>query len=339
VPALDDEARDEQRIQELQKALERAHRATAAAKHRTDDLVEAVYSAARDAALAVGAATPVARPSRDRRKGPEVALLHLTDIQYGKVTPTYSAEVAEERIRRVVQKAIRLTEIMRADHPVRDCHLMLGGDLGEGAGSIFPGQAFLVDSSAFQQVFGLAALLESVILALLEVFENVTVYEVPGNHGRLGRKGDMPKGDNLDLIVGKIVRDRLATQPRLAWGPLYDGFYSIVAIGSYRALLIHGDQVKSFGGAVPAYGLLRRGNSWAAGGIEQPFDDIYVGHMHQEMTLTLASGGRIYMTPSPEDSNQYATEFMGATGRPGQRLHFVHPERGVTAVYMIDPRT
>lgn len=325
-------------VEELRAANQRLQRSLSRAKERQADLVEAVYQAARDAAVSVGRAGVVARPGRDRRRSPEVALLHLTDVQYGKVTPTYSSAVADERIGRVVQKAIRLTDIMRADHPVRDCHLMLGGDLVEGAGSIFPGQAWEVDATAFSQVFGVAALIESAILTLLENFESVTVYEVPGNHGRIGRKGDHPRADNLDLIVGKIVRDRLDSQSRLKWGPLYEGFYSIVEIGSYRALLIHGDQVRSFGGSVPAYGLLRRGNSWAAGGIERPFNDIYCGHMHQEMTLTLASGGRIYMTPSPEDSNQYATEFMGATGRPGQRLHFIHPERGVTASYMIDPR-
>ena len=111
----------------------------------------------------------------------------------------------------------------------------------------------------------------------------------------------------------------------------------MVEVGAYRALLVHGDQVKSFGGNVPAYGLLRKGNAWASGAIPESFQDIYVGHMHQPMALQLANGGMIYMTPSTESGSAYAREFMAAHGRPGQRLHFIEPAKGrVTASYLIE---
>jgi hypothetical protein len=320
--------------EELRAALRREQRRSARLAEKQEDLRDAVYTAARDAAVVVGRANPVARPARDRRRSPEVALLHLTDIQYGKQTPEYSSEIADERVRTVVQKALKLTAIQRADHPVRDCVLLLGGDIVEGL-TVFPGQAYEVDSNAFTQVFRAAALIEESILTLLEDFETVTVYDVPGNHGRLGKRGDHPRADNLDNAVYRIVHDRI-NQPRLKW-TLNETWYSLVAIGEYRALLVHGDQIKSFGGNVPAHGLLRKANSWAAGGLPESFQDVYVGHMHQPMTLQMAGGGLVYMTPSTESGSAYAREFMAAHGRPAQRLHFVHPERGrVTASYLID---
>ena len=327
---------------ELRAANLRLQRSNARLKAKEADLVEAVYQAARDAAVTVGKASPVPRPTRDRRKSPEVALLHMTDWQMGKSTYSYSTEVCQQRVRTAVAKTVRLAEIQRADHPVRECHLMLGGDLVEGV-SIFPGQPFEVDSTAFAQVFAATALVESVVLSLLEAFESVTVIDVAGNHGRIGRKGDMPRGDNLDRIVCRIARERLLgldigprgqVQARLTWEP-NDKWYAITEIGAYRALLVHGDQIKSFGGNVPAYGIMRKANAWATG-VTEPFTDMYLGHMHQEMTLTMANGGRVYMTPSTESGSEYAREFMGAHGRPGQRLHFIDPSAGrVTAVYML----
>jgi hypothetical protein len=335
VLSLTEEADVEKELGELRAALGRAQRTISRLKSKEADLVEAVYTAAKDAALVVGTPKPVARPGRDRRRSPEVALLHLTDWQKGKRTESYDTDVCDVRVREAVSKTIKLAEIQRADHPVRECVVMLGGDLVENVG-IFPGQPYEVDSTAFEQVFGAAALVEESLLALLGAFESVTVYEVAGNHGRIGRKGDSPRGDNLDRIVGKIARDRLSAQGRLTWAE-NDRWYDVVTIGEYRALLVHGDQVKSFGGNVPAYGILRKANAWASGAIPEPFHDVYLGHMHQPMTLQLANGGLVYTTPSTESGSAYAREFMAAHGRPGQRLHFVDPRRGrVTASYLIE---
>lgn len=320
---------------ELRAANQRLQRALQRAKAKEADLVEAVYTAARDAAVAVGRASVVTRPARDRRRSPEVALLHLTDWQLGKQTESFDTDIAKERVRTVTRKTVKLTEIQRADHPVPACAVMLGGDLVEGV-SIFPGQAYEVDSTAFTQVFEAAGLVEEVILTLLKSFERVQVYDVAGNHGRIGRKGDMPRGDNLDRIVCKIARDRLTDQPRLIWDE-QDGWYRIVEVGAYKAMLVHGDQIKSFGGNVPAYGVLRKANSWQAGAIPESFQDLWLGHMHQPMQLQMANGGLVRMTPSIESGSAFAREFMGAHGKPGQRLAFVSPDRGiVTAEYLLE---
>lgn len=322
-------------VEELRAANQRLQRSLSRAKERQADLVEAVYQAARDAAVSVGRAGVVARPGRDRRRSPEVALLHLTDWQVGKETESFNTEIAKQRVHTVVRKTVKLAEIQRADHPVPGCVIMLGGDTVENLG-IFPGQAYEVDSTAFVQVFEAAGMVESVILTALEGFEWVVVYDVDGNHGRIGRRGDMPRGDNLDRVVYKIARERLKDQPRLTWKE-ETGWYRIVEIGNYRAMLVHGDQIKSFGGNVPAYGVLRKANAWQAGAIPESFQDLWLGHMHQPMQIQMANGGLVRMTPSIESGSAYAREFMGAHGKPGQRLCFVSPERGIiTAEYLLE---
>jgi hypothetical protein len=319
---------------ELRKTAQRLAGQLAKAQAKTADLIEAVYRAAHDAALLQGPVPPVAKPVKDRRtKNEEMALAHLTDLQYGKLTDSYSMRVCEERVATFAEKIVKITEIQRADHPVRECHVMLGGDMVEGT-KIFPGQVFELEAYLYEQLFGCARLIELFVRRLLAEFDRVTVWEESGNHGRMGRRGEDPAIDNVDRMAYRIARDRTAGEPRLVWHP-QESWHRIVEIGNYRALLVHGDEIKSFGGNVPAFGILRKCNAWATG-VVAPFHDAYMGHFHSSMTLTLANGGRVFVTASTESGSIYAQEFMAATGVPSQRLHFVDPDKGrITGEYTI----
>jgi len=124
---------DDLAASELRQALIRTQRQLAAAKLRTDELVDATIAAAKDATLAFGPVPAVPAPRRDaRRKRGEVALWHLTDWQGAKVTPSYNSEVMRERVMRFAEKAVSITNIQRADHPVKECHIAFGGDMVEG---------------------------------------------------------------------------------------------------------------------------------------------------------------------------------------------------------------
>lgn len=335
-----DEAREASTVDELRASLTRTQQRLAEAKAKKEQLIAAVYTAAKDAALATPLPSVVA-PTRDRRKGDaEVALWHLTDWQGGKATPSYDSDVMDARVAAFIDKALHITEIQRAHHPVRDVVIAFGGDLLEGV-SIFPGQHWQVDSTLFAQTFRVAALVESTVRAALAAYESVRVVFEPGNHGRIGTKHDgLPQGDNFDRIIGEIVRQKFADESRLSW-VMEDAFFQRLEVGNYRAMLIHGDEVRGFGGNTPAYALTRKGNAWASGAAVDragvfDFRDIYVGHYHQPMQLTLANGGQIYMTGSTESGNAYAAEFVAATSVPSQRLHFIDPEKGrVSSSYVI----
>jgi len=321
--------------EELRRALHRQQRATRQAKLKTSALIDAVHRAAKDAAITVGPAHIHPKPAADRRKRhEEVALIHATDWQLGKHTADYNIETCEQRIYRFAAKIDKLTAIQRADHPVRNAHVMFGGDMVEGLG-IFPGQAYEVEAHLFEQLFATAKLMEQFVLELAGTFEHITVTCEYGNHGRLGRKGEMPGADNIDRVAYKIAGDRLEQHPNIDWHT--DGnWYQTVTIGNYHALLVHGDEIKSFGGNTPAFGILRKCNQWSSGVIPEPFTDVYMGHFHTPMTLTMANGGQIYVTGSPESENVYAKEFMAATGQPSQRLHYIDPDAGqVTASYLV----
>lgn len=327
-------AQHENELAELRKALKTAQQNEFRAKIKSQGIIEAVYSAAKDAALAVGSTNKFVVPKKDTRKGKsEVALVHATDWQCGKKTQSYDINVLSQRMEEFSKKVMELTEIQRHHHPVKECVLMFGGDMVEGV-SIFPGQAYEIEAHLFEQLFEVSRIMESMVRTMARYFEKVHIVCEYGNHGRLGRKGDMPGSDNIDRVAYKITSDRTSDLKNVTW-QMSEDWHQMVKIGNYTALLVHGDEIKSFGGNTPAFGILRKCNAWATGVVD-PFQDVYMGHFHTPMTLTMANAGRIFVSGSPESHNEYARVFVAAVGQPSQRLHFVDPDKGrVTAEYTV----
>lgn len=307
-------------------------------KARTEktDLVAAVQQGSRDALAALGPVPPAETPKRDgRSRGAEVAVWHLTDWQGSKTTVSYNTPVMRERVLRFCDKAARLTDIQRADHPVKECVILFGGDMVEGLFN-FPQQPFEVDSSLFGMFAASARLEAEVVRAALACYERVSVVQEWGNHGRVGSKrAAVPRSDNIDRMVSELARQIVGVDARLTSWTLGEEDIQRVEIGEYRALLIHGDEIGR-GGQVSVNTIINHAKGWRAGAYPWPFQDIYAGHFHSARSIELPWGGMYYQTGSPETDNRYARDSMAASSRPSQRLHFVDPAGGrVTAEYRV----
>lgn len=324
-------------VKELRNALYRLQKQLLKAKTKTEDLVEATHQAAYDAMLAMGPLKPVAEPKvakGDKRK-PEVALWHMTDWQGAKRTTTYNSEVMRKRVLEFAEKAVRITEIQRADHPVKECYILFGGDMVEGLFN-FPTQAFEIDATLFEQYVNVSRLCVDVVRFALAHYEKVTVVPEWGNHGRIGSKRDnVPRSDNFDRMCYELARQLLAGEKRLQWQECPDDIQR-VQIGEYRALLIHGDEVGRNGFASPST-IVQHINRWRSGSYPWEFRDVYIGHYHTHAEWALANGlGSVYQTGSTESDNRYAGVMLAATATPSQRLHFIDPVKGrVTAGYKV----
>lgn len=313
-------------VQDLRAALLKQQRATAAAKRKTSDLVAAVYSAARDAALALG---PVPRWKRapEDGEGDVLPLLHTTDWQCGKKTESFDMAVLGTRLEEMTSKAEALTRDVSTGRRVGGAHVALGGDMVEGV-SIFPGQAWEVEAGVYEQLFKTVSYECAVIDRAIEIWGTVDVWEEYGNHGRLGRIGEHLPEDNFDLISYRIAAERYAGHPNVRWHAATD-WCQVMELGAYRALLVHGDEIRSFTNH-PVHAIQQKVTRWqtmfAAEG--RPFQDAYMGHFHRPDTYTLPAAGSIYITGSPESGSGYAAVHIAALGKPSQRLHFVDPEKG-----------
>ncbi len=230
-------------LDELRRALIRTQKQLKDARQRTDELVVATKQSAYDATLSMGKIPPVIPPVIDKRKTkPEVALWHLTDWQGSKKTTTYNSQVMRERVFNFVKKARRITEIQRADHPVKDVVILFGGDMVEGLFN-YPAQLHEIDSTLFEQYVTVSRLITEVVREALATYEKVLVVAEWGNHGRIGSKrADVPRNDNIDRMCYELARQLLADEKRLTWQDCPDDVQQ-VEVGNYRALLIHGDEV------------------------------------------------------------------------------------------------
>jgi len=341
--SLKDNLEPDPQIADLRKALLNTQRQLANVKKNKDDFTAAVVQAAHDAMLSAGPVPPVPAPKKDSRaKKAEVALLHSTDWQLGKQTLTYNSKEAERLIKQSIEKTIRITNIHRQDHPVKEVVLMLGGDLIENT-TIFPSQVYEVDSDVMSQFVDVSRILIDITRTLLANFEKVTVVCEPGNHGRIGKFGELPKDINWDKLAYMFAGQALTDEKRLTWQMTKEDIQR-VEIGNYKALLIHGDEIR-WGTAST---IVRFADRWRSGAykffdevdkITKGFDfrDLYLGHYHQHQSWNMANGeGTVYMSASTETSNRYARDLLAANGEPSQRLHFVDPEKGrVTSEYRL----
>lgn len=323
-------------VTELRKALMRTQKKLLETKQKNDELVHATHTAAYDAMLSSGPISNVAEPKLgSSTKRAEVALWHMTDWQGAKKTTSYDSEIMRKRVLEFAEKAVKITEIQRQDHPVNEVTIMFGGDMVEGLFN-FPSQAFEIDSTLFEQYVNVSRLCVDVVRYALANYKKVTVVPEWGNHGRIGSKRDnVPRSDNFDRMCYELARQLLAGEKRLTWQECPEDIQR-VEIGNYKALLIHGDEVGRNGFASPG-AIVQHANRWRSGSYPWEFRDVYIGHYHTHAEWAMANGqGSVYQTGSTESDNRYAGVMLAASATPSQRLHFVDPVKGrVTASYKI----
>lgn len=328
---------ESENIDELRAALIRTQKQLLKVKSKTAELVAATHQAAYDAMLSMGPIKPVPAPQvpKGAKGKPEVALWHMTDWQGSKRTSSYDSQIMRKRVLEFAEKAVRITDIQRADHPVKECYILFGGDMVEGLFN-FPGQVFEIDSTLFEQYVNVSRLCVDVVRFALGHYDKVTVIPEWGNHGRIGSKRDnVPRSDNFDRMCYELARQLLNNEKRLDWRECPEDIQR-VEIGNYRALLIHGDEVGRNGFASPST-IVQHINRWRSGSYPWEFRDVYIGHYHTHNEWALANGlGSVYQTGSTESDNRYAGVMLASTATPSQRLHFIDPIKGrVTAGYKI----
>jgi hypothetical protein len=343
--AVSAEIKAEQTILELRAANTALLKRLAEAKVRTEELVAAVYRAAREAADAL-IIPPVRAPKHDgRQKTGEVAVAVLSDWQMAKVTASYNSKVCEQRVGLYADKVIELSEIQRRHHPVRECRVYLLGDLVEGE-LVFPGQAYTIDGSLYEQVLTSGRrTLAHFVRRMLGHFERVRVVGVIGNHGAMGGRSrrEYSPESNADAMMYETTRLVLkgedgSLEPRLEWianrRPGSRLWYAVDRIGTKGFLLFHGDQIKGGYADYPWYAFGKKILRWRNGGIPAEFHYALSGHFHT-VGRNLFGRVRHWASGSTESSNEYAAERIGNQGDPSQWLLFCHPERGVTAEYEV----
>jgi hypothetical protein len=297
------------------------------AKAKVDELAAATVEAAHNAVIDLGGIGNVTPPGADKRKARElVCLWHLTDWQGGKKTPTYDSGVMVKRVNEFMVKAHKLVLDYRASRPVKHCVIVFGGDMVEGLFN-FPTQPYEIDQTLFGQYVTVSKTITEAVQFALTIFEKVTVVAEWGNHGRIGRRGELPRPDNVDRMCYELARQLLADEKRLTWEDSINDWQKI-EVGNYRAIAIHGDEVGRNGFASPST-IVQHIARWQSGSLDYDFRDAYIGHYHTHSSWSLPNGfGQVYQTGSTESDNRYAQIGLASMAVPSQRMHLIDPIKG-----------
>lgn len=330
-------ATNERAFAELKDSHIRALRQLERQRVSREELVEAVYRAAKDAAA--GLRIPaVPKPKADkRRKEPEILVAVAADYQLGKVTPTYSSEVCAQRIELYAEKVLHLLELQRSHHPVEEARLYVLGDILEGE-MVFPGQEHRIDASLYSQIFNGAEILAKLVRRLASEVQKVTVKAVIGNHGAIGgpvRRSYHPES-NADAMLYNVARMLVRDEPRITWDETFvrgeRAWYATDKLFDANVFLWHGDQMKGGGFGYPWYALGKRLLGYATS--VAPIDYSFAGHYHVPVravvnTVTHWGAG------SPESTNTFAQEVLASGGQTATQWALFFAREGVSAEYLV----
>ncbi len=291
----------------------------------------------------------------------EYPVLHIGDWHVGMSTDhrvnlgfAVSFQTAARQVASLAQAVMRCAELQGCWR-----HLSII-DTGDGCeGQHMRASQHREAEPVAQQAVVTGLLKAQLIQSLLQVFESIDFYSVPGNHGRISTKPGVSGLDEVDPINSW---DWISTEyARCALGCFtgseielpervniynYGSFVARTEIAGWPVVFEHGGQIKggSYGG-VPYYPVARAAsnvrNLLAPVDMELDSDtaqylqrvgDPYlflIGHFHRA-TLIPQTWGWVGMTGSLPPTTPYVAATMHQALRPTQNLYSLHPERGLT---------
>ena len=293
-------------------------------------LIQGIVAESARVALSNAPPVMVPKPQRQpRRKETEVAVAHLSDVQWGKKTDTYSSEIAKARCLEYAHKVVKCINRHRHYANVDEIVLLMGGDMISGE-IIFTGQPHEIDQCVLDQaVRGAPACFASIIFYFLEHVRRVRVATVPGNHGRAVPKhvAGNPK-TNWDVVAYEVtqhmVEKAAAGRNRVSWQHAKD-WYVIEDVLGHKLMMIHGHELRSSAHT----SILNSMGGWIDS-VKEDWHHLYIGHFHNLRTGYL-NRRAYYINGTTESDAEYARQRLASAGRPVQRLQFFNKSHGMVA--------
>lgn len=183
-----------------------------------------------------------------RKLDKTTTLISLNDIHYGACYSNnwnkYNPEICRERF---VEYLKRIAEIQKIQNS-EDCYVWMNGDAI--SGNIHETVKLANKENVVKQVMEVSELVAQFLAELSRQFPKVYFMSVSGNHSRLTKKEDAPKGERLDDIVEFYCKARLQDNNRIIFDAYdkIDNTMYVVNIRNRNYAGIHGDYDKSKAG-------------------------------------------------------------------------------------------
>ena len=277
----------------------------------------------------------------NRTYSEETIVLMISDIQAGTYISSEASGGLNEYNWNILEKQfdqlyIGLEEIVTRHKmvaPIKSLHVHLIGDIVEGY-DIFKGQTRQIDREITEQAIGVKDLLCDFLQKALHLFDKIHVVAVPGNHGRIGTKGENLHYVSWDYIVYKWMESELKNFKNITW-QISKSWWQIDTIYGYNFLMFHGDDIKSWQG-IPYYGIDRAAKNYheLLELLGLKYNYLEIGHFHVPSELSGVTTEKFINGCWPGGS-LYSMKGLVTANYPVQKLFAVHPTQGVTYRYPI----
>jgi len=245
----------------------------------------------------------------------------------------YNLNIQRARIERCVKAQAEIVGIHRAGGvPIKHCNVHILGDMVTQE-KIYRGQHAYIEAYTADQIVFAKNLLAETLLNMLSIYETIDCYCVPGNHGRMGEKGEGPTWNNYDYLLYHWTRDLLQGYPSIRWHIPRSWFYTTTILG-WRFCGSHGDDIQMYK-RIPFYGIERDVNDMSAmlWNIEEHPPNYWLyGHFHMHEEAELVHGER-FMNGSVVGGSMLSTKGLKRVSRPSQTFFGLSERRGVTWRY------
>jgi len=327
--------------QSKQKLRDDHARRLQATRIREEAQLELLAEAIRAAASRIPYREPeFARPGTYHFEEEEAVLL-LGDLQVGQTVDLVSTgelghfnfDVFQTRLQTLQMKVERITKGHQSYLPLRTLNIFGLGDFVEGM-TIYPGQLNHIDLDLVDQVFLGSAQVAELVVYLLGVYEHINLFGVLGNHGRIGRKGELPTTANLDYMFLRHLEIQLEEfiKAGRVTCEFPKTFFQVVERQNHRFFLVHGDDIRGWM-SLPWYGAQRAVQRWQEL-VRERFDYFIFGHHHTTAQWE-ANYKEVLANGSFVGTNEYSAKQLNIGGRPSQVFFGLHPRIGITWRYRI----
>jgi len=295
---------------------------------------------------------------------PQEAVLCLSDLHIGlAVNPNevgnlgrYNVDIYKKRLNNLIKKVTAITEHHRNNSKLDTLHIFALGDIVHGSNDAGQWGFLHTEINIMEQVFTGVQDLSKAILQLNQVYPNIKVYGVYGNHGRCAHREKEKRFVNWDYMIYHMMKMGLGQQKGISFEIPRSPFMVTEILGN-KFLLTHGDQIKGWNG-LPYYGMVRSETRFRTilertktieellreiekedisqedkNGLLQyaltyakSFDYMVMGHFHSMAELETNSGGKIILNSSFAGGDDYSINTLMSANSAAQKFFGVHAE-------------
>lgn len=303
---------------------------------QADIIADKLYGAARKLPPAP---LPVYSKLAKNDRTPEDIGLVFSDLHIGHEHTSeetgglseYNVDIFLERLNNLKMAITDIHELHSKLYPIKKLHVFSLGDIVDGANTAGAWSPVWIDSPILDQVMIGYRSISDFLYYMLTMFEEVEIYALYGNHGRIAPNGAEKKYNNFDLFCYKYIETEFKNEPRIKFN-ITKTWWMMKNIQNHNFLLMHGDDVKSKNPPVTALLEVERKMS----GLTKRIPDYTLcGHFHNCSEFT-THGGKAIMNGSFVGSDVYSLSNNMPGNQPEQKLFGIHPKRGITWTYNIN---